>query len=98
MDNQSLFALIPPAPGRQFVINDKVQGQEMSLQSNSQRAREVQVTGEAEVCCPADRVSVMVSVGSSKESVNEATTSVQRRLEYILQSIRWKNATKQTLD
>lgn len=88
MENQSLFALIPPAPSRQVAINDKVQEQEMSLQSYNQRAREVQVTGEAEVCCPADRVSVRISVGSSKESVNEATTSVQRRLEYILQSIR----------
>lgn len=88
MDNQSLFALIPSAPVGQFVINEKVQGQEMSPRSHSQRAREVQVTGEAEVCCPADRVSLRVSVGSSKESVNEATTSVQRRLEYILQSIR----------
>lgn len=88
MDNQSLFAVIPPAPGRQFAINDKEQRQEMSLQSHSQRAREVQVTGEAEVCCPADRASVRVSVGSSKGSVNDATTSVQRRLEYILQSIR----------
>lgn len=88
MDNQSLFALVPPPSVGQFAVNEKIQGQEMSLQDHSQPTREVQVTGEAEVCCPADRASLRVSVGSSKESVNEATASVQRRLEYILQTIR----------
>lgn len=90
MENQSLLALIPPAPGRP--------GPEAVVQSPGQRGREVQVTGEAELCCPADRASVRVRVGSSKGSVHEATIGVQRRLEYILQSIRWTNATNLTLD
>lgn len=88
MDNRSLSALTAAAPARQFAGNDKVPGQETSVQSPGQRGREVQVTGEAELCCPADRVSVRVSVGSSKESVPGATAGAQRRLEYILQSLR----------
>ncbi|XP_023133510.1 interleukin-1 receptor-associated kinase 1-binding protein 1 homolog [Amphiprion ocellaris] len=54
----------------------------------SHRLRELQVTGTAEVCCPADRASLRVGVSSSKESVSEATSSVSRRLEYILQALR----------
>ncbi|XP_077443179.1 interleukin-1 receptor-associated kinase 1-binding protein 1 homolog [Stigmatopora argus] len=50
--------------------------------------RELQVTGTAEVSSPADRASVRLSVGNSKGTVNEATTSVSRRLEYILQAVR----------
>uniref|UniRef100_A0A8C4HY80 Interleukin-1 receptor-associated kinase 1 binding protein 1 n=1 Tax=Dicentrarchus labrax TaxID=13489 RepID=A0A8C4HY80_DICLA len=42
----------------------------------SNRAGELQVSGTAEVCCPADRVSVRV------------TNSISRRLEYILQAVR----------
>ncbi|XP_026174417.1 interleukin-1 receptor-associated kinase 1-binding protein 1 homolog [Mastacembelus armatus] len=60
----------------------------VNRQSPGNPEREVQVTGTAEVCRPADRVSVRVSVGNSKESVNEVTNSVSRRLEYILQSLR----------
>ncbi|XP_067429449.1 interleukin-1 receptor-associated kinase 1-binding protein 1 homolog [Thunnus thynnus] len=92
MDNPSrVFAAIVPAAGREFTGNEK--GQELEVravnrQSSGNRVREVQVTGTAEVCCPADRVSVRVSVGNSKESVNEVTNSVSRRLEYILQALR----------
>ncbi|XP_013874716.1 interleukin-1 receptor-associated kinase 1-binding protein 1 homolog [Austrofundulus limnaeus] len=50
--------------------------------------REVQVIGMAEVTCPADRASLRVSVSSIKESVNEVTESVTRRLDYILQALR----------
>ncbi|KAI3364516.1 hypothetical protein L3Q82_011305, partial [Scortum barcoo] len=52
------------------------------------RVREIQVTGAAELRCPADRASVRVGVGSSKGSVSEVTSSVSRRLEYILQTVR----------
>lgn len=92
MDSQSrVFAAILPAAGRESALNEKEQAPEVravSHQNPSNRVREVQVTGTAEVCCPADRVSVRVSVGSSKESVNEATNSVSRRLDYILQAVR----------
>lgn len=58
--------------------------------NSAHRLREVQVTGTAEVCSPADLASVRVTVGGgSKEKVNEATNSASRRLEYILQAVRW---------
>ncbi|XP_034556138.1 interleukin-1 receptor-associated kinase 1-binding protein 1 homolog [Notolabrus celidotus] len=92
MESQSrLFAAILPAAGREYVSNENEQGLEVRAvhrQSPGNRIREVQVTGTAEVSCPADRVCVRVSVGSSKESVNEVTTSVSRRLDYILQTVR----------
>lgn len=51
--------------------------------------REVTVTGTAAGCSPADRASVRVSVGSSpKDTANEATNSVSRRIGYILQTLR----------
>ncbi|KAF3702637.1 Interleukin-1 receptor-associated kinase 1-binding protein 1 -like protein [Channa argus] len=77
--------------GREFAGNERQQGLEVrtvDLQSPSNRVFEIQVTGTAEVCSLADRVSVRVSVGNSKESVNEVTNSVIRRVEYILQSLR----------
>lgn len=56
-------------------------------QANRPKAsKEVQVTGTAEVRSPADRASVRVSLSSSKESVNEASSSISRRVEYILQA------------
>ncbi|XP_060908483.1 interleukin-1 receptor-associated kinase 1-binding protein 1 homolog [Labrus mixtus] len=95
MDRQSrVFAATQPAAGREYVGNVNEQGPEVravhrqSPGNYGNRLREVQVTGAAEVCCPADRVSVRVSVGSSKDSVNEVTNSVSRRLEYILQTVR----------
>lgn len=92
MDGQSrVFAAILPAAGRELAGNENEQGLEVRAVTRpgpSNRVREVQVTGTAEVCCPADRVSVRVSVGNSKESVNEVTNSVSRRLEYILQTVR----------
>ena len=94
MENQSrVFAAILPAAGRESAGNEAELGLEVrAANRHSNRGREVQVTGTAEVCCPADRASVRVSVGSSKESVNEATDSVSRRLEYILQAVRWEHA------
>ncbi|XP_063351595.1 interleukin-1 receptor-associated kinase 1-binding protein 1 homolog [Pelmatolapia mariae] len=91
MESQSrVFAAIVPA-GRELSGNEKEQGLEVravSRQSPGKCLREVQVTGTAEVRCQADRASVRVSVGNSKESVSEATHSVSRRLGYILQALR----------
>ncbi|XP_040919654.1 interleukin-1 receptor-associated kinase 1-binding protein 1 homolog [Toxotes jaculatrix] len=86
-----VFAAVLPAAGRGFAGNEKEQVLEVhtvNRQSPGDRVREVQVTGTAEVCFPADRVSVCVSLGNSKESVAEVLSSVSRRLEYILQTLR----------
>ncbi|KAG9347655.1 hypothetical protein JZ751_005227 [Albula glossodonta] len=50
--------------------------------------REVQVTGSSELSCPPDKATLHISVSSSKDSVNDVTNSVSRRLEYILQALR----------
>ncbi|XP_022626057.1 interleukin-1 receptor-associated kinase 1-binding protein 1 [Seriola dumerili] len=92
MDSPSrVFAAVLPVSGREFNGNEREQGLEVrtvNRQGPGNRVREVQVTGTAEVCCPADQVSVRVTVGNSKESVDEVTNSVSRRLEYIIQSVR----------
>lgn len=87
-----VVAVIPAAAGWEFSGND--QEKELEFRSGGKetpnnRVREVRVTGTAEVSCPADRASVRVNVSNSKESVNEVANSVSRRLEYILQALRW---------
>ena len=87
-----VFTTSTPVINREPAGNLKEHGMEVTpanRESPGPRVRELQVTGAAEVSCPADRASLRVSVSSSKESVNEATNSVSRRLEYILQAIRW---------
>lgn len=80
-----------PAAGRELAGNERQHGLEVrtvNCPSSVNRVREVHVTGTAEVCCPADRASVRVGVRNSKESVDEVTNSVTRRLEYITQALR----------
>ncbi|XP_061563155.1 interleukin-1 receptor-associated kinase 1-binding protein 1 homolog [Cololabis saira] len=52
------------------------------------RVMDVLVIGVAEVSSPADRASLRVTLSSSKPSVDHVTSSVSRRLEYILQALR----------
>ncbi|XP_003404432.1 interleukin-1 receptor-associated kinase 1-binding protein 1 [Loxodonta africana] len=49
--------------------------------------REVHVSGTAEVSAGPDRAQVVVQVSSTKEAVAEAKKSVNRRLDYITQSL-----------
>lgn len=90
MDNPSrVFLGTLPAAARPFASNENEQGLEVrTVNRQSASHREIQVTGTAEVSYPADRVSVRVSVGNSKESVKEVSNSVSRRLEYILQALK----------
>ncbi|XP_048453206.1 interleukin-1 receptor-associated kinase 1-binding protein 1 homolog isoform X2 [Rhincodon typus] len=50
--------------------------------------REVQVSATAEVSAPPNRARVCVLVASRKEAAAAAKSSVSRRLEYIVQSVR----------
>lgn len=50
-------------------------------------AREVHVSGAAEVSASPDRAQVAVRVSSTKEAAAEAKKSVCRRLDYITQSL-----------
>ncbi|XP_023203890.1 interleukin-1 receptor-associated kinase 1-binding protein 1 isoform X2 [Xiphophorus maculatus] len=78
-----IFAALPAA---ETDGKDKQQGLEVTCLNKP--VREVQVTGVAEVSCPADRAWLLVSVTSTKDSINEVTNSISRRLEYIFQTIR----------
>ncbi|XP_033846541.2 interleukin-1 receptor-associated kinase 1-binding protein 1 homolog [Periophthalmus magnuspinnatus] len=87
MDPQTrVFATVLPTPDSG--MKDKRLETDRRTPHVPPRPRELQVTGTAELCAPADRASVRVCVSSSKESVNEATNSVSRRLDYILQCVR----------
>ncbi|XP_062872029.1 interleukin-1 receptor-associated kinase 1-binding protein 1 homolog isoform X1 [Trichomycterus rosablanca] len=50
--------------------------------------RQVEVTGSAELSVVPDRAVVAVSVAHSKERVTDCSSSVTRRLDYILQTLR----------
>ncbi|XP_072912546.1 interleukin-1 receptor-associated kinase 1-binding protein 1 homolog [Hemitrygon akajei] len=56
--------------------------------SSGSGEREVQVSATAEVSAPPDRARVCVLVGSRKEAAVQAKSSVIRRLDYIVQSVR----------
>lgn len=80
-----IAALVPP----NVMEIPRSEKRHQSETSAAYRLREVTVTGTAEGCSPADRATVRVSVGSStKDTANEATNSVSRRVGYILQTLR----------
>ncbi|XP_010902593.1 interleukin-1 receptor-associated kinase 1-binding protein 1 homolog [Esox lucius] len=62
-----------------------------TVQQTQKSAREVHVTGSAEISCSADRATFSVSITNSKETVNDVTNSVSRRVEYVLQTLRQHN-------
>uniref|UniRef100_A0A1A7X6J1 Interleukin-1 receptor-associated kinase 1 binding protein 1 n=1 Tax=Iconisemion striatum TaxID=60296 RepID=A0A1A7X6J1_9TELE len=84
-DTQSrVLTALPPAE----FTEKKEKQQGLEPRAVTGQVREVQVTGAAEASSPSDRASVRFSVTSSKESANEVTVSVTRRLDYILQALR----------
>jgi len=56
--------------------------------SDTDSRRQVTVSGMGEFSLPPDRVKLIVVITSTKSSVNEAKTSVTRRLKYIEQTLR----------
>lgn len=80
-----VFATVSPNPGDVYRDENESVFNRGRAQSN---ARVVQMTGCAELSCPPDRATVTISVKNSKENVNDVTSSVTRRLEYILQTVR----------
>ncbi|XP_055773991.1 interleukin-1 receptor-associated kinase 1-binding protein 1 homolog isoform X2 [Salvelinus fontinalis] len=85
-----VFAALLPAAGDIYRDENEpgMGGHTVTVQRTQNSAREVQVTGSAEASCPADRATVSVSFRNSKESVNDVTNSISRRVEYILQTLR----------
>lgn len=84
-----VFASLVPATGdvcgdvKELEVN---RGVKAGCNRCSTHGRQVEVTGSAELSVPPDRAAVTVSLSSSKKSAKEAVNSVQRRLDYILQS------------
>src|SRR5690349_5058173 len=56
--------------------------------SDTNSCRQITVTGMGDFTLPPDRVKLIVVITSTKSSVNEAKTSVTRRLKYIEQTLR----------
>ncbi|XP_038863046.1 interleukin-1 receptor-associated kinase 1-binding protein 1 homolog [Salvelinus namaycush] len=85
-----VFAALLPTAGDIYRDENEpgMGGHTVTVQRTQNSAREVQVTGSAEASCPADRATVSVSFRNSKESVNDVTNSISRRVEYILQTLR----------
>ncbi|KAM4633756.1 interleukin-1 receptor-associated kinase 1-binding protein 1 homolog [Polymixia lowei] len=94
MDGTSrVFAALIPSVAQDFAHNEKELGTETPAHltvppQSYDSVRQVHVTGVAETCCPADRVTVRLRVSNSKESVNDVSNSISRRLDYILQTLR----------
>ncbi|XP_076874723.1 interleukin-1 receptor-associated kinase 1-binding protein 1 homolog isoform X2 [Brachyhypopomus gauderio] len=84
-----VFASLVPAAGD--ICGDEFDSDRTVKPTSSQSrsyTRHVQVTGSAELSCPPDRATVTISLTNTKESVNDASNSITRRLEYILQTAR----------
>ncbi len=73
-------------------INNKNSDQTSKLMARSQ-SRTITVCATGEFTLPPDKVRLTLSIKSSKELIEEAKLSVQRRFEYIFQTLR-KNKVK----
>ncbi|KAE8604855.1 hypothetical protein XENTR_v10014859 [Xenopus tropicalis] len=62
-----------------------------------QGGREVRVSGTAELSASPDRARVTIALSSSKAAAAEAKGSVQRRLDYIVQSLRQGGVTEENI-
>ncbi|CAB1353315.1 unnamed protein product [Coregonus sp. 'balchen'] len=80
-----VFAALLPAAGDIYRDENEpgMGGHTVTVQQTQNSARGVQVTGSAEVSCPADRATVSVSFKNSKETVNDVTNSISRRGEEL---------------
>lgn len=59
--------------------------EDQSIRVVNQQMVEVSATGE--LCLPPDRCAIHISVSSSKEQVQDVKNSVQRRVDYIMQTL-----------
>ncbi len=73
-------------------INNKNSHESLKLM-NKQPQRTITVCATGEFALPPDRFRLTLSIKSSKEQVEEAKQSVNRRFEYVFQTLR-KNKVK----
>ncbi|KAL4233307.1 hypothetical protein ACF0H5_007990 [Mactra antiquata] len=72
-------------------VLDKMQSQSYQGREIVNKDRMIQVTAVGEVSLPPDRCRVTVKVHSQKDNVQDVKNSIQRRLDYILQTFQNHN-------
>lgn len=81
-----------PATGLGLIPKNRIYSDEQMrgalVFSDSDSRRQVTVSGMGDFSLPPDRVKLIATVKSTKSNVNEAKTSVHRRLKYIEQTLR----------
>jgi uncharacterized protein YggE len=60
----------------------------LSSLDKNQSKRTISVSGQSEQSLPPDRVKLFIVIKSSKESLDEARYSVDRRFEYVFMTLR----------
>ena len=63
----------------------------ISNNSNEKSDRLIKVTAVGEVSLPPDRCRVVVRIHSQKDNVQDVKNSIQRRLDYVLQTFQNHN-------
>jgi uncharacterized protein YggE len=83
-----MAASTPFRPAEIFASLESRHPNSVERQSSVPDKRSITVSGTGEIEIPPDRIYLSVSVVSSKNSVEEARSSVQRRCDYIRQVLR----------
>ncbi|XP_029452875.1 interleukin-1 receptor-associated kinase 1-binding protein 1 [Rhinatrema bivittatum] len=89
-----VFANLVPSQGGNPNQDQLGVAQEMKTAA---AVREVHVSGRAELSAVPDRARVSVHISNQKETAGEAKSSVVRRLEYIMQSIRQQGVLEENM-
>ena len=71
-----------------FLDMEKGEGNRSKASGETAAKRTISVHATGEVACPPDILDFLISVSSSKDTVEAAQLSVKRRTEYILQVLR----------
>ena len=88
-----VFASISsPAKVKNDAANQVTKTNDIVIDSNKEKMdRLIQVTAVGEVSLPPDRCRINVKIHSVKDNVQDVKNSIQRRLDYILQTFQNHN-------
>ena len=89
--DKSTYSLQPMANLNRLVEERQNQPTQIimpNMTNNQKHQRLITVNGTGELRMPPDQVRLVVLITSVKANVNEAKNSVQRRFEYVYQTIR----------
>lgn len=82
-----VYGSVMRSPRRQQHQNDIDDENSFPLSDVKLIDRQIQVSAVGEVTHPPDRCKLLVKIISQKNNVDEAKSSVTRRLEYVLQTL-----------